>query len=126
MFCPGLVGRPERQHDTGEDQLMRALLLKQSYATHINTIIADAQITNGGPVILYQPENEYFLRNDQLNPDPPDAEYIAKVVRQARDAGIVVPLHSNDGDEADFSRVIVSGPGEVDMIVSSNLRCAID
>lgn len=105
---------------------MRALLPKQSYATHINKIIADAQITNGGPVILYQPENEYFLRNDQLNPDPPDAVYITKVVRQARDVGIVVPLHSNDGDEANFSRVIFPGPGEVDMIVSSNLRYAID
>lgn len=106
--------------------ILRALAnnipLLESYAREITKIIADAQITNGSPVILYQLENVYFLTNSQTNPDPPDAEYIARVVRQVRDGGIVVPLHSNDGDESPFSRVIIPGLNEVDMIVSSAIR----
>lgn len=91
--------------------------MRHRYAQYINGLIADAQITKGGPVILYQPENEYFYRKSRTDPTPPDQEYIAKVIKQVRDAGIVVPLHSNDGDEADISRVLHPGPGEVDMIV---------
>ncbi|VUC34740.1 unnamed protein product [Clonostachys rosea] len=87
-----------------------------NYANHVNKLIADAQITNGGPVILYQPENEYFYRNRRTNPDPPDPEYIARIIQQVREAGIIVPLHSNDGDEADISRVLHHGAEEVDMI----------
>lgn len=58
------------------------------------SIIAKAQITNGGPVILYQPENEYTVSYDL--PEFPDAVYFGAVEKQARDAGIVVPFISND------------------------------
>lgn len=91
------------------------------YSKYINGLIADAQITNGGPVILYQPENEYFYRKNRANPVPPDQDYIAKVIKQARDAGIVIPLHSNDGDEADISRVLRPSTGEVDMLVCRDI-----
>jgi len=32
-----------------------------SYAKRIGEIIAKAQITNGGPIIIVQPENEYSV-----------------------------------------------------------------
>ncbi|PNP55688.1 hypothetical protein THARTR1_04212 [Trichoderma harzianum] len=61
---------------------------------HIASIIAKAQITNGGPVILYQPENEYSAGNaGVLFPNKPYFQY---VIDQARNAGIVVPLINND------------------------------
>jgi hypothetical protein len=37
----------------------RFLNATDNYSRHIGEIIAKAQITEGGPVILYQPENEY-------------------------------------------------------------------
>jgi hypothetical protein len=54
-------------------------------------MIAKGQITNGGPVILLQPENEYSPKD--RNPIP---EYMNAVYKQYRDSGIVVPFVSND------------------------------
>ena len=62
---------------------------------HVSTTIAGAQITNGGPVILVQPENEYSVATDDITPFP-DPVYIEYVEAQLRDAGIIVPLISND------------------------------
>ncbi|KAJ5811527.1 hypothetical protein N7474_007828 [Penicillium riverlandense] len=59
---------------------------------NIGSIIAKAQITNGGPVILLQPENEY----SSGNPPFPDPIYFKAVEDQYRDAGIVIPFISND------------------------------
>ena len=67
--------------------------------------IADAQITKGGPVILYQPENEY---------SGGDAQYMQKVIDQARKAGIVVPMINNDPGPAGED-VPGSGVGAVDI-----------
>ncbi|KAL7913505.1 glycoside hydrolase family 35 protein [Trichoderma velutinum] len=65
-----------------------------NYMAHIASIIAKAQITNGGPVILYQPENEYSSGNaGVLFPNKPYFQY---VIDQARNAGIIVPLINND------------------------------
>ncbi|KAK3062696.1 hypothetical protein LTR53_019247, partial [Teratosphaeriaceae sp. CCFEE 6253] len=47
-----------------------------NYAANIGRIIAKAQITNGGPVILVQPENEYTGAAANV-PEFPDAEYFA-------------------------------------------------
>lgn len=57
-------------------------------------IIAKAQITNGGPVILVQPENEYS--GAAAGVKFPDPVYFNYVKQQLRDAGIIVPLISND------------------------------
>ena len=69
--------------------------------SHIGAIIAKAQITNGGPVILVQPENEYSGAEDTPFPNKP---YFRYVIDQERNAGIVVPLINNDagpgGNEA--------------------------
>lgn len=61
-----------------------------NYVQNIGSIIAEAQITNGGPVILVQPENEY----SQASPGTPfpNHEYFAAVEDQLRSAGIVVPV----------------------------------
>ncbi|GAB1735934.1 hypothetical protein NU219Hw_g5268t1 [Hortaea werneckii] len=66
-----------------------------NYARNMNEIIAKAQITNGGPVILAQPENEYSGATDDV-PEFPDPVYFGYVEQQMRDAGVVVPLISND------------------------------
>ncbi|WPH04456.1 glycoside hydrolase family 35 protein [Acrodontium crateriforme] len=71
------------------------------YVASISKIIAKAQITNGGPVILLQPENEY---SQGVVPEFPDPVYFSYVEKQYRDGGIIVPFMSNDarpqGDEA--------------------------
>jgi hypothetical protein len=78
---------------------------------NIASIIADAQITNGGPVILYQPENEYTIG---ITIPFPNADYFQYVEDQARNAGIVVPLISNDAAPLGHN-VPGSGKGEVDI-----------
>lgn len=82
-----------------------------SYAHNIASIIAKAQITNGGPVILYQPENEYSVAYDL--PEFPDPVYFGAVEQQARDAGIVVPFISNDA--AAFGYFTPGSPAGVDI-----------
>jgi hypothetical protein len=57
--------------------------------------IKPAQITEGGPIILIQPENEYTQATSAIKPFP-DPVYMQYVEDQIRDAGIVVPLISND------------------------------
>ena len=60
---------------------------------NIGSTIAKAQITNGGPVILVQPENEYTYTESQ---GPPSPGYFEAIIQLLRHAGIVVPLISND------------------------------
>ncbi|KAH8890603.1 glycoside hydrolase family 35 protein [Thozetella sp. PMI_491] len=88
------------------------LAATDNYAESIGKIIADAQITNGGPVILYQPENEYTgAASGVYFPDPAYMQYVED---QARKAGIVVPLISNDAS-AQGHNVPGSGEGQVDI-----------
>jgi hypothetical protein len=60
-------------------------------------MIAKGQITNGGPVIIFQPENEY---TPPAAPGTkfPDPDYMNAVYAQFRKAGIVVPYVSNDAN----------------------------
>lgn len=66
-----------------------------SYMAHVSSTIAKAQITNGGPIILYQPENEYSGACCGVD-NFPDGSYMQYVENQARNAGVVVPLINND------------------------------
>ncbi|CAJ2501142.1 Uu.00g039950.m01.CDS01 [Anthostomella pinea] len=68
------------------------------YAKSVGEIIAKAQITNGGPIILMQPENEYTGATDNVK--FPDPAYFGYVEDQFRDAGVVVPFISNDASPA--------------------------
>ncbi|OTB20741.1 glycoside hydrolase family 35 protein [Daldinia sp. EC12] len=83
-----------------------------NYIANIGKIIADAQITNGGPVILFQPENEYSGAGDYT--PFPDGSYMEYVLQQARDAGIVVPLISNDASPLGHNAP-GTGEGEVEI-----------
>ncbi|KAF4539570.1 Glycosyl hydrolase family 35 [Lasiodiplodia theobromae] len=72
----------------------------EAYMAAVGAKIARAQITNGGPIILFQPENEYSLAVgapsyiDSVKLLEPT--YMEYVEQQARRNGIVVPLVSND------------------------------
>ncbi|KAL2366465.1 hypothetical protein RJZ56_000510 [Blastomyces dermatitidis] len=83
-----------------------------AYIAHIASPVAKAQITNGGPVILYQPENEHTL-SLRIH-DFPDGDYMQYVIDQARKAGIVVPMISNDAWAAG-NNAPGTGKGEVDI-----------
>lgn len=83
-----------------------------SYVSNLAATIAKAQITNGGPVILYQPENEYT--GSCCGTKFPDYDYMQYVIDQARNAGIVVPLINNDASPRGHD-VPGQGVGEVDI-----------
>ncbi|KAK6952112.1 hypothetical protein Daesc_006643 [Daldinia eschscholtzii] len=87
---PGWLQRIKGQLRTSDSDYLAAT---DNYISQIGAIIAKAQITNGGPVILYQPENEYTVG---VSIPFPDGRYMQYVEDQARNAGIVVPLISND------------------------------
>ncbi|KAL8944309.1 MAG: hypothetical protein Q9216_000493 [Gyalolechia sp. 2 TL-2023] len=65
-----------------------------NYVRQIGQIIAKAQITNGGPIILFQPENEYSQATSDVT--FPDREYFRAVQDQYREAGVIVPFINND------------------------------
>lgn len=71
------------------------------YAHSVGEIIAKAQITNGGPVILFQPENEYYDCLDSVKPCP-NHKYMQYVEDQFRNASIVVPYIVNDDNDGNF------------------------
>jgi hypothetical protein len=73
----------------------------QLYARSVGEIIGKAQITNGGPVILFQPENEYYDCLDSVKPCP-NHHYMQYVEDQFRNASIVVPYIVNDNNEGNF------------------------
>ncbi|GKZ39815.1 hypothetical protein AbraIFM66950_001273 [Aspergillus brasiliensis] len=89
---PGWMQRVPGNPRTDEPDYIAAA---KSYLAEIAPILAKAQITRGGPIILVQPENEYSLveldTNYTLSP-----AYMQTVEDSLRDAGIVVPFISND------------------------------
>ncbi|KAI0481923.1 glycoside hydrolase superfamily [Xylariaceae sp. FL0804] len=69
------------------------------YAATLGDIIAEHQITNGGPVVMLQPENEYDTWPGVNNSDFPlqlNRDYMQYVKEQFRGAGVVVPQMVND------------------------------
>lgn len=60
----------------------------------INKVLVKNQITEGGPVILYQVENELSETVHQANNTL--VLYMEQIEKIARDSGIVVPLTSNE------------------------------
>ena len=87
---PGWLSRTSDILRTNETGFLEAT---QNYVDNIGRIIADAQITNGGPVIAFQAENEYTF--GMLWVEWPDVKYIDAVNRQFRDTGIVVPFSNS-------------------------------
>ena len=76
---------------------------------HVLPILVRNQVTNGGPIILMQLENEYDFWN---LPDPEKQEYIRFLAHLAWDAGVNVPLFTNwthvvrDQTDPDMDRIM--------------------
>lgn len=81
LFSSGVVG--VRRHEP------RYLTAVESYFGAVLPVVADAQVTRGGPVIAVQVENEYGAFGS-------DPDYLRELVRMNRDAGIEVPLLTVD------------------------------
>lgn len=96
---PGWLSRTSDMLRTNQSGYLEAT---QNYVSNIGKIIADAQITNGGPVIAFQAENEYTFGMDWV--EWPDVEYIEAVNQQFRDTGIVVPF-SNAHPESQLNKL---------------------
>ncbi|KIW38411.1 uncharacterized protein PV06_09377 [Exophiala oligosperma] len=106
---PGWLQRIKGRLRTTDPSFIEAT---QNYVIHVAGTIAKAQITNGGPIILYQPENEYS--GFCCGIDGPDGNYMQIVEDQAREAGVVVPLLSNDAGVNGYNAP-GTGNGSVDI-----------
>ncbi|OIW30547.1 glycoside hydrolase family 35 protein [Coniochaeta ligniaria NRRL 30616] len=105
---PGWLQRVKGHLRTNDSDYLAAT---DNYVANIGRIIAKHQITNGGPVILYQPENEY---SGAVGVEFPNADYMQYVEDQARTAGIVVPFVSNDASPGGHNAP-GTGKGAVDI-----------
>lgn len=109
---PGWLQRVQADNGTFRTDSGGFLAATENYAKNITKIIADAQITNGGPVILVQAENEYsWFRGHQ---NAPSGSYMDHVINQLRDNGIVVPIVNNDVSNSGINAP-GTGLGEVDI-----------
>ncbi|KAJ4147183.1 hypothetical protein LMH87_001723 [Akanthomyces muscarius] len=106
---PGRLQRLAGQLRTKSPDFLNAT---ENYMSNIVPLIAKYQITNGGPVILYQAENEYSASNGKV--PFPDGEYMQDVIDQARRLGIVVPIVNNDASKDGHNRP-GTGAGAVDI-----------
>ncbi|KAL5116547.1 hypothetical protein ACEQ8H_005543 [Pleosporales sp. CAS-2024a] len=91
----GFPGWIQRVNGTLRTRAPDYLNATDNYMKGVGASLAKAQITNGGPIILVQPENEYTQATSAITPFP-DPVYMEYLYRQLRDAGIVVPFISND------------------------------
>ncbi|OAG13056.1 uncharacterized protein CC84DRAFT_1227943 [Paraphaeosphaeria sporulosa] len=105
---PGWIQRVKGILRTRAEDYLNAT---DNYMANVGKTLAAAQITNGGPIILVQPENEYT--NSKEKPFP-DGYYMQYVEDQIRNAGVVVPLISNDANNGGHN-VPGSGEGAVDI-----------
>lgn len=88
----------------------------KNYISKIGKIMADAQITNGGPVIAFQAENEYTFGASWV--EWPDVEFIDTTNQLFRDAGIVVPFINNEA--AAIGLFVPGEPGGPDIYGHDN------
>ncbi|KAE8380239.1 glycoside hydrolase superfamily [Aspergillus bertholletiae] len=89
----------------------------KDYMSVVGKIIANAQITRGGPVIMVQPENEYTTwpgLTEEEFPSQMNREVMALMAEELRAAGVEVPMAMNDNKvEGYFAPG--TGLGEVDI-----------
>ena len=93
----GFPGWIQRVNGTLRTRAPDFLAATDNYMKNVGAKIASGQITNGGPIILVQPENEYTQATSAIKPFP-DPKYFQYVEDQLLDAGIIVPLISNDAN----------------------------
>ncbi|KAI9649966.1 hypothetical protein NHQ30_002551 [Ciborinia camelliae] len=92
----GFPGWLQRIKGVLRSQAPDYLAATDNYVANIASLIAKFEITKGGPIILYQPENEYTGYTGYVPGGWPDPVYFSYVKKQARDAGVTVPFISND------------------------------
>ncbi|KAK1216622.1 hypothetical protein PQX77_020742 [Marasmius sp. AFHP31] len=88
------------------------------FMNRINQIVAKHEITNGGPVILSQIENEICCqRNSDGSINTPIAEYMANLEQNARDNGVLIPIITNapNMDSKSWSKDYKPGLGSQDI-----------
>ncbi|KAL5318830.1 hypothetical protein ACEPPN_013897 [Leptodophora sp. 'Broadleaf-Isolate-01'] len=112
---PGWLQRIEGNVRTNTPSFLNAT---GNYVSKVGKIISEAQITNGGPVILFQPENEYTMCSSFTSIEDISAclekDYMASVEQQWRDSGITVPFVNNDAlSIGNFAPG--TGPGAIDI-----------
>ncbi|KAI1103222.1 glycoside hydrolase family 35 protein [Jackrogersella minutella] len=93
---PGWTART-KAHLRGDDP--EFVKTTELYAATVGKLIADAQISEGGPVVMLQPENEYDTWPDVNDTDFPaqlNRNYMEHVKKQFKKAGNVVPQMVND------------------------------
>ncbi|KAL9088456.1 MAG: hypothetical protein Q9165_006180 [Trypethelium subeluteriae] len=99
----GLPGWTLRFNTTLRSASPEYLNATENYLATLGKIIADAQITNGGPVVLVQPENEYTTwPGANPFPEQQNREVMAFTEDRLRDAGIVVPFIVNDNENMGY------------------------
>ncbi|KAL4871183.1 putative beta-galactosidase A [Aspergillus spectabilis] len=119
----GLPGWLQRLNATIRSSDQIYLDATENYVSHIASLVAKYQITNGGPVILYQPDNEYS--GGCCGQEFPNPDYFQYVIDQARKAGIVVPMISNDAWPGGHNAP-GTGKGEVDIYGHDNYPIGFD
>ncbi|KAK7060173.1 hypothetical protein VNI00_000937 [Paramarasmius palmivorus] len=65
----------------------------QAYMKTVGSLVAKNEITKGGPVILFQAENEY---TGWQEPYTEDFEYERRLMEDIRASGVTVPITTND------------------------------
>ncbi|RKK63882.1 putative beta-galactosidase E [Fusarium oxysporum] len=112
---PGWLQRLEGRLRSSDPDFMIAI---NNYVSRIGEILSKEQITNGGPIVLFQPENEYSIcvetPPDGVSTHCLDKKYMSHLIEQYRKAGIVVPMINNDAAPIG-NWAPGSGLGEVDI-----------
>ncbi|KAK3620175.1 hypothetical protein LTR56_023569 [Elasticomyces elasticus] len=109
---PGWLQRNPAHLRTNETGFLEATY---NYINNIGKTISDAQITNGGAVILFQPENEYL--NGFATGFSPNVYYVQDVEDEWRNTGIVMPYTDNYGHDHFLPG---SGIGAIDLYGSDS------
>lgn len=112
---PGWLQRSKAQLRSTEPEFLNAT---RKYIAHVGKIISDAEITKGGPVVLFQPDNEYSLcagfSGIEGISNCLDKGYMQFIEDEYRKAGVTVPMQNNDALPIGNFRP-QSGLGEVDI-----------
>lgn len=105
---PGWLARVKGVPRTADPSYLDATA---NYVKNMGNIIAGAQITNGGPIILVQPENEYSAAEAGIK--FPDPVYFNYVKQQFRNAGIIVPFINNDAGPHGYDSPSSAAPVDI-------------
>ncbi|KAK0737540.1 glycoside hydrolase superfamily [Apiosordaria backusii] len=107
---PGWLQRTTPILRTADLEFLQAA---ENYTVKVAELIAKWQVDKGGPVILYQVENEYTVAADSYTGFP-DNGYMQWLIEKAKNASITIPIINNDAWPAGNSRPGI-GVGEVDI-----------